>query len=135
MSTPLLVKLRTAAQASPLASLLGSPLRFYDTRLFEGSAYPAVVQQVISYPKYQAMDGRNPTGKARVQFTVWEGYTRDTTGAVPDALKAMIDLFNGTASAASSQVINEFPTIDPDVSGNPIYKTVVEAYCWNDETT
>src|SRR5665213_2816139 len=71
ISTPLVVKLRQAAVTnSGLTSLLGSaPFRWYNTQLYEGSAYPAITANQISSVPVYSVGGRKPLARARVQFT------------------------------------------------------------------
>lgn len=74
MATPLKDKLLAAASAdSGLQALLGTnPFRWWNIQLRQGSAFPAVVQQIISDPQDYAFTGQLPTSFARVQFTLWD---------------------------------------------------------------
>jgi hypothetical protein len=70
----LIVAIRTAAQAyAPLTALLGagSAIRINSLQLTQGSAFPAVVLQVISNPKNYAANYRLTTSVARVQHMVF----------------------------------------------------------------
>ena len=73
MPTPLLERIRSAAIATPaLTALLGTnPFRWYDKQLVPGSAFPAVVQQVISDSQSYSLTTRLPNSNSRVQFTIW----------------------------------------------------------------
>jgi hypothetical protein len=73
MATDLKERIRLAAIATPaLTAVLGTnPFRWYDTRLVQGSAFPAVVAQVISNVKSYVFGGRLPNSHSRVQFTLW----------------------------------------------------------------
>lgn len=90
MSYGLKERIRNAALSdATLLALFGtvSPasLRWYDTQLLPGSAFPAMVVQVISDPEMTANAGPLPTSFARVQFTAWA----DQTSAGAEALQAI----------------------------------------------
>lgn len=74
MGTPLKDKIRTAAAANAgLQALLGtSPFRWWNLQLNQGSAFPAVVAQIISDPQDYCFTGQLPTSFARVQLTLWD---------------------------------------------------------------
>ncbi len=99
MATPLKERIRSAAIATPaMTALLGTnPFRFYDQQLVQGSAFPAIVQQVISGAPTYILAGRLPCSSSRVQFTLWA--TRDAAGltalaALEAALVAFLDTLN-----------------------------------------
>jgi len=73
MATPLKDRIRAAAIATPaLTALLGTnPFRWYDMQLVQGSAFPAVVAQIISNTKSYVFGGRLPNSHSRVQLTLW----------------------------------------------------------------
>jgi hypothetical protein len=91
--------LQTAALAYPaLTALLGtSPFRWWDTQLPQSSTFPAVVVQMVSNPATYTFGGRLPTSFARMQFTIWGGYSAAGSQAadqVRSALYAFLDQFN-----------------------------------------
>jgi hypothetical protein len=143
--TPLDVKLRTAALAdSNLPGILtgnsftgtqaqfNGVFRWYDTQLFEGSPYPAVVVTDISPVPYQGQQ-RNPISKVRVQFLLWEGSTPDATGNYLSALLSFIDSFSG--STGRSLIVNDGSRGFYAATQPSIYQRIVEAYIFNNTTT
>jgi len=107
MSSTLVVKIISAASAySPLSSLLGSaPFRMFPMQLPQGTAFPAVLVQVISNPRAYAVDRRMATSFARVQFTIFGSAPGgENARAVESAICSFLDQFNTTG-----------------VSGLPIY--------------
>jgi Protein of unknown function (DUF3168) len=109
--TPLKDKIRAAAIATPaLTALLGTnPFRFFDTQLPQGSAFPAVVVQIISGGKSYALNTRLATGFSRVQFTIWStntaaGYA--SQAALEIALANFLDGLNLVGIAGLSQYSN-----------------------------
>ncbi len=99
MSTPLLDKIRAAAIATPaLTALLGqNPFRWFNYQKVPGSAYPCVVQQVISNVPTYSLTARLPNGNARVQFCIWGQNTATglaSIAAVESALATFLDSLN-----------------------------------------
>jgi len=78
--------------------LLGTnPFRWYDTQLAQGSAFPAVVAQIISSSKTYNVAGRMTNGNSRVQFTIWSTNTGSGMTAranVESALATFLDGLN-----------------------------------------
>ncbi len=137
MSTPLVVKLRQAAiYFTPLTGVLGTnPFKWYNTQLYEGSAYPAIpAQQVSSVPVY-SISGRNPLARARVQFTIWEGQRPDDTNSVLEALREFLDSFSavGNPTQFANQIINERDGLYPGTQPG-IFQTMVDAYIYNSDS-
>jgi hypothetical protein len=100
--TSLEVKLRTAALAYPdlVALLTNSPskpgfpdFRWYNIQLIQGSAFPAVVVQLVSsgqsYSNYQRLS----TSFSRIQFTIWDTDS-DRGRQVENVLYQFLDQFN-----------------------------------------
>ena len=86
-------KLFSAASAyGPLTSLLGTPLRWYDKQLLQGSAFPAVTVLLVDNPKRYTMGGRQAQAYARIQFTIW-GQNGEDSRAVENALASFLDQF------------------------------------------
>ena len=137
MSTPLVVKLRQAAVTNAgLTSVLGSaPFRWYNTQLYEGSAYPAITANQISSVPVYSVTGRNPLARARVQFTIWEGQTPDDTNSVLDALRAFLDSFSavGNPTQFANQINSELDRLYP-ATQPPIFQTLVDAYIYNSDS-
>lgn len=96
MASTLEVKLITAIAAyAPLNTLLST--RVYDTQLAQGSAFPALVIQLISNPREYVFTNRLATSWARVQFTVWGGQFaagNQAADQVRAALLTFLDQFN-----------------------------------------
>ena len=97
MPTPLKDRIRAAAIATPaLTSLLGTnPFRWYDTQLSQGSAFPAVVVQIISSAKTYNVAGRMPNGNNRVQFTIWGANTAAGMAAMANVETALATFLDG----------------------------------------
>jgi len=119
MSTSLEVKLRTQALAFPkLSALLGTtPFRWYDSQLVQGSAYPAIVVQLISSPMNYCNTGRLPTSWARYQFTVWDTDS-ERARTTESALFDFFDVFNAVGHSGLPDypvtVVNDRQNIYPD---------------------
>jgi hypothetical protein len=93
MSLGLKARIRNAALADvTLLGLLGtvSPasLRWFDTQLLQGAAFPAVVVMVVSNPETTTNQGALPTTFARVQYTIW---CDDTSAGATQ----MVSIING----------------------------------------
>ena len=129
MPTPLLEKIRSAAISTPaLTALLGTnPFRWYDKQLVPGSAFPAIVQQIISDSQNYSLTARLPNSNSRVQFTIWGTNTAagmTSLAAVEAALYTFLDTLNLIGISGLVQYPNFvvagrdgfFPTPQP---GNP----------------
>lgn len=136
-STPLEVKLFAAALANPgLQAVLGtSPFRWYSTQLTAGSAYPAIVAHQVSGAPLYTLPGRNPMGRYRVQFTIWEGYVPDTTNAVLDALRSFMDSFSAITSGFPANVmVNQTDGLWAETQPG-VFQTILDYFVWNNDTT
>jgi hypothetical protein len=142
MSTPLKQKLLTAAAADAnLGALLGpSPFRWYSIQLMQGSAWPAVVVQIIStIPKY-TYSGRaqNPV-QNRVQFTIWGGPGESGTQAaysVENALKTFLDGFDAIGVPGLVLYPN-YITLERDgffiQTDTGIYQRLLDVMIWDNQ--
>lgn len=138
MPTSIEVKLRTAAALYvPLSALLGtSPFRYYDTQLVQGSAFPAIVAQVISDPKDYYMGGRMNTSFVRVQFTIWDT-DAERGRSVESALYGFFDVFNACNAPAGAAKPNYvvmarggmYPQTQP-----PQFQRIIDAKIFNNDT-
>lgn len=81
---------------TPLATLLAQRLdsnpAVYRNQLQQGSAFPAIVFQLISGGQSYSMSNRLYTSLNRVQFTIW-AMDPDTAEAVEQQLYAFLDQF------------------------------------------
>ncbi len=107
----LLDRIRSAAIATPaLTALLGTnPFRWYPIQLAQGSAFPAVVAQVVSGNKTYSVNARLVTGNSRVQFTVWSvntGAGFASLASVEAALSTFFDSLNLTGIPGLTQYPN-----------------------------
>lgn len=131
-------RLLTAAAANAgLAALLGSsPFRWYDTRLAQGTAYPAVTVQLVSGNKTYAFEGRLSTGWSRYQFTIWDT-DPERARSVESALVTFLDTFNGPGTAGLQQYPNYvvlqrqgmFAEIEP-----PVFQRINDAMIFSNDT-
>jgi hypothetical protein len=97
-------RIRTAAAATPaLTALLGSsPFRWYDSILAQGTAFPAVVMQLVSTNDTYVNSGRIPSGFARYQFAIWD--TDAERGRQVDAaITTFFTTFDGPARGGAPQ--------------------------------
>jgi hypothetical protein len=142
MSTPLKQKLRTAAAAdAKLGPLLGpSPFRWYSIQLSQGSAFPAMVVQIIStIPKYSyTARARNPV-ENRVQFTIWGGQGESGCQAaydVENALKTFLDTFNAIGIPGLVLYPNKI-TLERDgffiQTDTGIFQRLVDVMIWDNQ--
>ncbi len=108
MSTPLLAKLFSGAQAyGPLATILaGTPFRFYDTSLIQGSLFPAIVARQVSSPQMYSAAFRMTTNWNRIQFEVWAQPDSAATDQVAQAFFGFIDQFNADGITGRTQSPN-----------------------------
>ena len=132
--------LRAQAALFPgLTALLGTaPLRWYDERLNQGSALPAVVVTVVSDPPTYVATGRLRTGWSRVQFLIW-GATpgSDSAFAVETQLLLFFDQLNLIGIPGLTQYPNYvvlrrdsmYPQTDP-----PIYQRIVDAMMFSNSS-
>jgi hypothetical protein len=141
--TPLKQKLRAAAAGnSGLTGLLGtSPFRWYNLQLLQGSAFPAMVVQIIStIPKYgYTMRAQNPV-QNRVQFTIWGGAAEAGDQAahnVEAALKTFLDGFNAIGISNLALYPNHI-TLERDgffiQTDTGIYQRLIDVMIWDNET-
>ena len=137
-------KLRAAASADPnLSGLLGSaPFRWYDIQLSQGSAFPAVVVQIIAtVPLYGfTMRAQRPV-QSRVQFTIWGGQNdvgRETAIAVDTALKEFLDGFDAIGIPGLARYPN-YVRLERDgffyQADTGIFQRLIDVAIWNDETS
>ena len=138
MSTPLEVKLFSAASAdSALTALLGSsPFRWYNVQLTEGSAYPAITVHRISGAPLYAADGRNTLALYRMQVTIWEGQTPDTSDSVLSALRSFLDSFSATGvpSQTENRIVNVMRALYAETQP-AIFQTVVDVMIRSSDAT
>jgi hypothetical protein len=144
MPTSIEAKLYQAASvnAGLLALLGGSPpnFRWSDTQEIPGSPYPAVVVHKISNPKLYSLggpttSGRNPRSQVRVQFTIWEGYTPDTSASVETAIYAFLDTFSATATGfPDNQIVNVTDGLYAETQPS-VYQTMIDVMIRNDDNT
>ena len=82
---------------SPLANMLGKRLdgnpAVYDTQLQQGSAFPAIVLQMISGGQAYTLNSRLSTSFNRVQFTIW-ALNAEVARQIEQQLYAFLDGFN-----------------------------------------
>jgi hypothetical protein len=138
MSTSIEAKLRIAASAdATLPSLLGTtPFRWYDTQLVEGSAYPAMVCLRVSDVPTYVNQGQNPMELVRIQITIWEGQTAETTDALINALENFLATFSATSviGYASNRIVNKrrgfFAQTQPG-----IFQNIIDVMIWNNKLT
>lgn len=125
--------LYTAAKSfTGLTALIGTnPTRWYDMRLLQGSALPAVVVQVIAGVPVYATTGRFHTQWTRVQFTIW-GATpgSDSAAAVETQLLLFLDQLNllnipGLAQYPT-QVVLQRDAMQTQIEP-PIYQRIIDA--------
>jgi hypothetical protein len=137
------VKLRTLAAADPtLAGLLGSPFRWYEAQLMQGSALPAVTVQRISTARRYSHSGLGNISEIRFQFTI-----RDRSAETARQVAAAIIAFLGTADLASNAqfgspvttprqfpnfVLNERAGMDPELQP-PVFVEIIDARIFNRE--
>jgi len=99
MATPLKDKIRAAAIATPaLTAILGTnPFRWFDTQLVQGSAFPAVVVQIISDAEVYTMNRRlnGVGGPTRVQYTLWGVNTAAGQTALANLEAALQEFWDG----------------------------------------
>ena len=96
---------------APLASLLekrldGNPA-VYDTQLQQGSAFPAIVQQMISGGQTYTLNSRLSTSFNRVQFTIW-AYNAETARTIEQQLYLFLDGFNPAGVGSQLQAAPNF---------------------------
>jgi hypothetical protein len=71
----------------------------------------------------------------RVQFTVWEGYTPDGTGAVEQAIMAFLDGFSATPSGIpDNQIANVTDGLFVETQPG-VYQTMIDVMIRNDDST
>lgn len=89
-------QLYTAAAAnSGLTALLGTPPRWFDEQLEQGSTFPAVTVTMISNPQDYSLLGPLATSWVRVQFSIYgAGNDSENANAVADALFSFIQTFD-----------------------------------------
>lgn len=96
---------------APLASLLAKRLdnnpAVYDTQLQQGSAFPAIVQQLISGGQQYTLEHRLSTSFNRVQFTIWAP-NPETARTIEQQLYAFLDGFNPAGVASRLQAAPNF---------------------------
>lgn len=142
MPTALEAKLFAAAQAYPGFSILGtSPFRWYDLMLREGSAFPAIVAQVIDNPKTYSYTAPVLTSWYRVQFTIWALPDSAATNDVLQVLLGFLVQFNavgiprlGSAGLPyPNLVLNNRPGIEERLEP-PVYKRIVDVRVYNNDS-
>jgi hypothetical protein len=98
-------KIETAIFAyAPLASLLAKRLdgnpAVYDTQLQQGSAFPAIVMQLVSGGQQYTFNSRLSTSFNRVQFTIWDT-NPEHARQIEQQLYLFLDGFNPAGVAAN----------------------------------
>lgn len=80
-----------------LVALLGSsPFRWFDQRLEQGSAFPAVVVESVSSSRMYVGSGQQPTNWNRMQFRVYgTGNDSENADTVVNALADFFNTFDG----------------------------------------
>jgi hypothetical protein len=81
------------ALANLLAKRLDNNPAVYDTQLQQGSAFPAIVQQLIAGGQTYTLNSRLSTSFNRVQFTIW-ALSPETARQIEQQLYAFLDGFN-----------------------------------------
>lgn len=142
MPTSLESRLLAAAQSyAPITALIGSsPTRWYFDTLQQGSAFPAVVTQLISKGAQYRVDARMQTTFNRVQFTLWGGqFAAGVTArdALADALASFMDNFSGAGITGINQQSNIL-LIDRNAlyvqTDPPIYQRIVDYNIFSNDT-
>jgi hypothetical protein len=117
-------------------ALLGTnPFRWSSTQLTAGWPYPAIVAHQVSGPPLYVLGGRNPMSRVRVQFTIWEGYTPDTTNAVLDALRSFMDGFTATPTAIPNNQLADLRDGLWAETQPGVYQTLADYFIWNNDST
>jgi hypothetical protein len=102
---------------SCLANLLGKRLdgqpAVYRNRLQQGSAFPAIVFQLISKGENYTFNSRLSTSYNRVQFTIW-AMDPDTAENIEDIFFNFLDGFNPAGVRADLQAAANFVTLTRD---------------------
>lgn len=122
---------------TPLSGLLGTPPRIYETQLPEGQGlpWPAIVVFLVSGNPVSTFYGDNPMSKYRVQFTIWEGATPDTSNAVLTALRAFLLQFSATTQPTpSSQMVAVRRGMYADTQPS-IFLRIVDVMLWSNDQT
>ena len=140
MSTSIETKLRTAAIANAgLTALLGTaPFRWYNTQENQGPPpsagvqFPCITAQQVSGVPIYNLGGRGPMNQIRVQFTIWEGPTPDTTDAVLQALRVFLDTFSAVqAGNFANQIVNDGRRGFYAATKPGIFQKFVDVMIWN----
>ncbi len=142
MSTPLQVKLRTAAIAYPdLAAALGGTdpdaFRWYDALLKPKSAFPAIVVTIISNPTTYSFSSRLSTSYVRVQFDLWETDPVALDGLV-ETLSSFLDQFNAygiTGLVQNGNYIRNDHQMTYPATQPPKYRRIVDVDVFNNSLT
>ena len=139
MPTSIEAKLYQAAIAYPaLTALLGgtgNAFRWSDTQEVPGDPYPAVVCQRVSNPKLTTFGGQNPISQVRVQITIWEGYTPDSSGSVEIEIYNFLATFSATPTGkVDNQIANVRGGIYAETQPG-VYQTIIDVMIRNDDTT
>ncbi len=109
-------KLRTAALAYPdlVALLTNVPsiprfpdFRWYDVQLLQGTAFPAMVVQLISGGQTYTLNSRLSTSFNRMQFTIWDT-NAERARQLESVLYAFLDGFNPAGVRADLQAAPNF---------------------------
>lgn len=138
MSTTLEVLLRTQASAfAGLTALLGTvPFRWWDDTLQQGSAYPAIVVQLISNPASYCNLGRLPTSWARYQFSIWDT-DAERARQVESQLYDFFDVFNAVGPsnlpAYPVQIVNDRQSVLPNPEPKRFLR-IVDAMIFSNDT-
>lgn len=102
---------------APLASLLATRLdgnpAVYRNQLQQGSAFPALVFQLISGGQQYTLNSRLATSFSRVQFTIWAN-DPDTAETIESQLYAFLDGFNPAAVNPNLQAAPNFVVLTRD---------------------
>jgi hypothetical protein len=137
MSSSLEAQLLSQASVfAPLQALLGTPFRWYDNQLQQGSVYPAIVVQLISNPQAYVLTGRLPTSWSRYQFTIWDT-DPERARTTENALFDFFDVFNavGPANLPSYpvEVVNDRQSIVPNPEPKR-FTRMVDAMIFSNDT-
>ena len=128
-----------ASGFAALTNLIGTkPVRWYDTTLTEGTAFPAIVVRVISSPPMYTFTNRLATSWNRCQFMIYAQPDSAAADIVAQALFSFFDQwFGGTGITGlvlnPNLVIADRDDLEPKLEP-PVFLRVIEAKIWNNCT-
>ena len=140
MPTPIEVKLRNAALATPaLTALLGSsPFRWGDTQHVQNDPFPSVEAFQVSAVRPYVFYGRNPLCQYRVQINIWGCFFEsgaDAANTVRNAILTFLDTFSAVSNTAAypNRIVNERRALYPQTDG-AVYQRMLDVMIWSDDT-